>query len=606
MIPLAFLRPAAPWMQRFQGAPLLWSALAAQNPQRGLVCRRQQGRPQLFAWEVATGRLTQLTTGGRGHSVAAIAADGEQVYYHAAEDGGLGHVLRVPFAGGPPVNLTAHMPPFACWYLTESCSGGFYGFMAAGEAGFQMFVVDARQGGTPHLRYESAELALGPNLSYDAELSVIATTGPGRDELTLEAYDNRSGARLGTVWDGAGAQLTPVGFVPRAHDLRYLATTRRSGQERPFIWNPRTGDRRDLALPELAGDVQPLDWSADGAWLLLRQVQQARHRLHRYHLPTHTLHPLAELPGSIDSAYFAPEERLLVHHQDAVTPPALRVLAADTGRPQSVLLADDPLPPAQPWQSITLAAADGTPVQAWLARPPGSRLSPGPAIIHAHGGPADVLLERYHPAAQAWVDHGFTWLSVNYRGSTTFGPEFAGAIIGQPGTLEVADLAAAADWLVAQGLAQPGAIFVSGAAYGGTLALLALSRYPQRWAGGLAQAAIADWRLMYEDEPEPLRAYQRQLFGGTPAETPAAHHLASPIDHIAALRAPLLIVQGRNDPDCPPRQMQQYEAALRDHGKSAQVVWVDAGYSASAAEAGIEALALMLDFATRLLPGGQL
>ena len=61
--------------------------------------------------------------------------------------------------------------------------------------------------------------------------------------------------------------------------------------------------------------------------------------------------------------------------------------------------------------------------------------------------------------------------SLNYRGSTTFGYDFQHAIDGNLGALEVEDIAAGVEWLIANGIAQPDAILKTGGSYGGYLTL---------------------------------------------------------------------------------------------------------------------------------------
>ena len=67
---------------------------------------------------------------------------------------------------------------------------------------------------------------------------------------------------------------------------------------------------------------------------------------------------------------------------------------------------------------------------------------------------------------------------------------------------------------------------------------------------------FADWALMYEDQADTLRGYQRALFRGAPDETPEATAVASPISYAEAVSAPLLVQQGANDTRCPRRQME--------------------------------------------------
>jgi dipeptidyl aminopeptidase/acylaminoacyl peptidase len=256
-------------------------------------------------------------------------------------------------------------------------------------------------------------------------------------------------------------------------------------------------------------------------------------------------------------------------------------------------------PGGRPWRSITFPSTNGVTIQSWLATPAGD--GPFPTILHIHGGPTAVMTERYSPEAQAYLDHGFAFLSINYRGSITFGKTFEEAIWGNLGQWEVDDLAAARDWLVENNIANPGAILLTGDSYGGYLTLQGLGKRPELWAGGMATVAIADWVLMYEDQAETLRGYQRALFGGTPEEKPEAHRAASPITYAEALNAPILVIQGSNDTRCPARQMQVYEEKLKQLGKQIHVHWFDAGHGSYQNEQNIAHQELKLRFAYQVL-----
>ena len=61
---------------------------------------------------------------------------------------------------------------------------------------------------------------------------------------------------------------------------------------------------------------------------------------------------------------------------------------------------------------------------------------------------------------------------------------------------------------------------------------------------------------------EPLRAYDRALFGGSPQEVPDAYRDSSPLTYCRAVRAPVLVLAGENDPRCPIRQIDNYLDAL--------------------------------------------
>lgn len=169
------------------------------------------------------------------------------------------------------------------------------------------------------------------------------------------------------------------------------------------------------------------------------------------------------------------------------------------------------------------------------------------------------------------------------------------------GDKEVDDMAAACSWLIEQGIARSDAIFATGGSYGGYLTLQALGRRPELWAGGMAEVAIADWTLMYEDQMPMLRSYQVNLLGGTPQECPEQYRKSSPITYAEHVSAPLLIIQGRNDARCPARQIEVYERRLRELGKTIEIIWFDAGHVSSNVELRIEHVQHKLDFAHNVL-----
>lgn len=592
------------WRQRFGAASVHWIQIAQQQPRHGLVCRMQDGLPQLFAWDIASGALTQRTHEPRGVTQAALSADGATIYYLKDEQGdGIGHYMRQPFSGGPAQDLTPELPAYASYYIGESSSGRFYGFMTYNQYGTQIYVVDAQRGGTPHLRYEGETIAVGPLLSYDGEIAVVAVSQDDTElAFDLEAYEVRGGERLHRLHDAPGYGLQPIGFVPRAHDMRFLAASRSTGLLRPLIWNTRTGERRDLPLPTLPGDVLPLDWSADGLHLLLSETRQGTQHLYRYNLQTDTLESLRPPLGVISSAHFSAAGTIYAVLEDAATPAHVVELGGLTGEKLRTLLPASGAASGQAWRSVDFASEDSTSIQGWLLRP--ASAEPHPAIVFAHGGPQDVQLPSYAPDAQAWVDAGFAYLSVNYRGSESFGQDFTEAIWGQPGRLESGDLCAAARWLVNAGIARADACFVAGSGYGGTLALLAAAHAPDLWAGVLASGAIADWSAAYEMLHPSLQAYARRIFGGTPQTAAAAYRYASPLQQVERLRGPVLLLNERNDLRSPAASVEALHAALRQRAIACTLRWLDEPLlDSNRLQQRIALQAAQMDFARALLRG---
>lgn len=597
------LSPDAPWKRRFRAWSVAGAAVASKNHARGIAITNQTGVYQVYAWDVPSGALRQITFKPSGKPTATLSPDGRYFYFLDDEQGNeIGHLVRVPFEGGETEDLTPDMPPFALAATAISRDGSTLAFTTATRDGFQTYVCaldDHAAAGERRELFHTRRLMRGLQLSNDGAIAVLGLTERSRGtDVDLVAVDTRTGDRIGELYDD-GATLTATRFSRAPGDERLLCSTTRSGNIRPLIWHPRSGERIDYEFEELGGAVAAADWSDDATTLLLMQIDQAVQRLGLFRLAGSHVQMLDHPEGTIANAHFAEGDELLVHIQDATTPGRVVALDAASGAQKRVVLSGEDAPPARSWRSITYPSTAGAEIQAWLATPEGP--GPYPTILHAHGGPDGVQTNMFVPGKQAWIDHGFAVLDINYRGSTTFGREFQQCIRGDLGHWEVDDLAAAHAWLLANGVAKQGQVFLNGASYGGYLTLMGLGKLPELFAGGMAIVAIADWTLMFEDQAETLRRYQAALFGGTPDELPNQHAASSPITYASNVSAPLLVIQGANDTRCPPRQMKVYEEKLLELGKDVTVQWFEAGHGSYATEQNIEHQESMLRFAFRVL-----
>lgn len=257
-------------------------------------------------------------------------------------------------------------------------------------------------------------------------------------------------------------------------------------------------------------------------------------------------------------------------------------------------------PPGEPPPAgVAYSDHDVAGVHVFLAEP--ERPRPHPTIFKVHGGPAAADLDVFHPGVQAWVDHGFAVLLVNYRGSTGYGRAWRDAVQGNPGFPELEDIAAVHEWVIASAIADPGRVVLSGVSWGGYLTLLGLGTQPERWSLGIADIPLADCAMAYEDAEEPLRAYLRALFGGAPAQLPRLYRERSPLAHAEGVCVPVMILAGQNDPRCPIRQIEHYTGRLRELGKPYEFDRRDLGHGSMVTEQTIRQVEAQIAFAARHL-----
>jgi dipeptidyl aminopeptidase/acylaminoacyl peptidase len=241
----------------------------------------------------------------------------------------------------------------------------------------------------------------------------------------------------------------------------------------------------------------------------------------------------------------------------------------------------------------------GGSVHALVATPTGD--GPFPTVFLLHGGPTWHDSDGFASDRAAYVDLGIAVVHVNYRGSTGYGAAWRDALTGRPGLTELEDVAAVHDWAVSTGLSDPSRCALAGGSWGGYLTLLGLSTQPERWAAGVAAVPVADYVQAYEDEMEPLRAFDRSLFGGSPQEVPEVYERSSPLTHLDALAAPVLVLAGANDPRCPIRQIETWLAAAEQRGKVVEVYRYDAGHGSLVVDERVRQMRAELEFVTRVL-----
>ncbi|MXX25076.1 MAG: S9 family peptidase [Caldilineaceae bacterium SB0668_bin_21] len=613
------LEDNAPWRQRFRCNSLGYVYVAPNDPSRGIVHASMQGpTKQTFAWDTTSGDLRPLLPRNETPSYGWLGPNGDFLYYLQDDKGSeLGHIVRVPYAGGPAEDLTPELPPYTLRGFDISRDGACLAFDAVYDGYYWFYCIALESDGvpsTPNLVYRALEEAWACHLSYDGSLLAVKSThrAPHSRRYTVLAFDTKSGRQVAELWDGFDYSVEPVQFSPLHGDDRLLTTTTASGALQPLLWDPRTNDRRDLPMPTAEGSTLPLDWSPDGSKLLVQTKTEEHQGLFIYELQKEKLLPLQHMPGTFRgrtgpyhtgnaASFFGPDGTVWAQWSDAAHPSQLLSLTA-SGPPKPVLPVSD-CPPGRPWRSVSFPSSDGTTVQAWLGLPSsgGASEGPYPTILHVHGGPSGAVSNAFDPISQAWLDHGFAFLTVNYRGSTGFGRDFQEKINGDVGRWELEDMLAARLWLIEEGIADPDAILLEGGSYGGFLTVWALSQEPKLWAGGIAPVAIVDWAMNYADSSAAMQGWARMMFGGTPSDKPDLYRDRSPLTHAAAIQAPLLIFQGRRDSRATPRQMEHFARKMETLQKDFTLVWLDGGHGFTSAATAEHLQETHLKFAYRVL-----
>ena len=603
------------WRSRFLAPHPVAYRPAAGRADLALVIEQRTTGIGGFVWSGATGERTDVAVPEVAWG-ATLTPDGRHIVQLDDPDGTeIGHLHAIPVDGGRPRDLT----PGFDWYVVRGVDIAADGRSAVATlvdaSGFTLWALDLDRTAEPRRLFTSRNEAWYGILSADGALAAIDTTdhNPGIRRFAATVVDTATGALVATLTDGPLAPVHRVRFCRRPGDPRLLVETERSGFARPCIWDPLTGDRIDLDLPDLAGDVLALDWDVDGGRLLLLHVDGGVHRVLEHHLATGRTEALDLPPGAyaepdvadvhpmVFASHYAPDGSLRLTRSRWDEPLHLleRRDADGALRPR---LAPAPVPAGRPFASNLVTSRDGTPVQLWVGTPDDGVPVRG-TVLYFHGGPNLAMVDRYDPSAQAWLDAGFAYGVLNYRGSVTFGRAFREGFWGDLGDREIEDVEAALAWLRARGLADPATTFATGASYGGLMTLLCMGRLPDSFAGGLAHVALADWALAYAGMNPALQTAWRGFLGGTPETAPEKFRRASPIGWVHAVRAPVWLNQGRHDTRTPPRQAQAYADALRAAGGDVLIEWFEGGHTIPGMDRALADQERMVELVDRRLRG---
>ena len=159
-------------------------------------------------------------------------------------------------------------------------------------------------------------------------------------------------------------------------------------------------------------------------------------------------------------------------------------------------------------------------------------------------------------------------MQVNYRGSTGYGKDFLNAGDREWAARMHDDLLDAVAWVIEQGYADPEKIAIYGGSYGGYAALVGATFTPDTFTCAIDVVGPSDLRTLIRSIPPywaPLVAQFHQRVGNPDTE-PDFLWSRSPLSRVEAIRIPMLIAQGANDPRVKKEESEQIVAAMTERG----------------------------------------
>jgi dipeptidyl aminopeptidase/acylaminoacyl peptidase len=311
-------------------------------------------------------------------------------------------------------------------------------------------------------------------------------------------------------------------------------------------------------------DIEDFDVSIDGRYVAYVANEDGRSRL----TVLDTIGKLEQSPPGV------PDGRIENVHFDK-TGRRLAFSAEGAQSPRDVYVYDLNHSALERWTRSEVGAVDvGTFVPAELIRYPtwdrvaGSQrmisaylykprsAGPHPVVIDIHGGPESQARAGWNPFVQFLVNElGYAVIAPNVRGSSGYGKTFLKLDNGVLREDAVKDIGSLIVWLGLQPMFDRDHMVVMGGSYGGYMALASLAAYGDRLKGGVDEVGISNF-VSYLENTAPYRRDLRRAF----------LNQISPVNKVALIRRPLLVVEGLNDPRIPPMESQQIVWRMRSKG----------------------------------------
>lgn len=224
-----------------------------------------------------------------------------------------------------------------------------------------------------------------------------------------------------------------------------------------------------------------------------------------------------------------------------------------------------------------IEARDGLKLVSYLTLPVGSDPDgdgvpnkPLPMVLDVHGGPWARDGWGFNSTHQWLANRGYAVLSVNYRGSTGFGKDFVNAANGEWSGKMHDDLLDAVKWAVDNGVAKQDEVCIMGGSYGGYATLVGLTFTPDVFACGVDVVGPSSLVTLLNNVPpywfQFMPVMKQRVGDWTTEEGVKALEARSPLNKVDAIKKPLLIGQGANDPRVKQQEADQIVKAMQEKG----------------------------------------
>ncbi len=450
----------------------------------------------------------------------------------------------------------------------------FYGTGRDGKS-FDIYVADIAAGSAPRLVVGGQEFAWSPLDWSPDDRKLLLLQYVSEAEAYLHIADSFSG----TLTAVNGGSRKPAGirmarFSPDGRGV-YVVTDANSEFFQLRYYDLLTAEWRDVTA-DVSWDIDDFDVSPDGRYLAYIVNENGRSRMTVLDTVQKSELAVPGVPqGLIPNIKFdRTGKRLALTAESAQAPRDVYVFEIERNtlvrwtKSEIGAIAQDTLVAAElvrypTWDREGRAQRQ---ISAYVYKP--RTAGPHPVVISIHGGPEAQYRPGFDPFTQFLVNElGYAVIAPNVRGSTGYGKSFMKLDDGRLREDAVRDIGSLLVWIGLQPDMNRERVVVMGGSYGGYMTLASLAAYSDRLRGGVDVVGISNF-VTFLEKTAPYRQDLRRAEYGDERDPKMRAFLnrISPLNNAVAIRRPLLVVQGLNDPRVPANESEQMVARIRSNG----------------------------------------
>ena len=483
---------------------------------------------QVYRYEIATGKSTQLTPGGRSQNGNMVWNEtGNKIVYASTRRNGADRDI---YSMDPLDTSTNKM-------LMQVTGGGW-----------------------------------GIDDWSNDEKKLITEEGISVNESRLWIYDFATGEKKRLLPQQDERVVYTNGIFSKDGKGIYLLTNK-DNEFSKLAWYDFASNKLSVLTPDINWDISNFDLTKDGKQLAFVTNEAGVSKLYIMNTSTKKYAPVTAIPTgviggitwhkdgrSLGFSYISSNASSDVFEWNTETNKLTRWTESELGGMD--------ISGIEPPELIKWKSFDGREISGFLYKANKKFTGKRPVIINIHGGPEGQSRPVFIGRNNYYLNElGVSMIYPNVRGSTGYGKTFTDLDNGMKREESVQDIGALIDWIATQPNLDASRIMITGGSYGGYMTLACAFHYNDKIRCSLDIVGISNFNTFLKNTESYRRDLRRVEYGDERDTAMAAFfERTAPLNNADKITKPIFIVQGKNDPRVPYTESQNMAEKIKKNG----------------------------------------